>query len=74
MDKDRPGYSLRICDRLKFKNIDEASNPILTGSYTINDSNASFEVEEIDDTHITDVISKVKTSRDFGLIIFLVTF
>ena len=44
------------------KFIDEASNPLLTGSYTINDSNSSFKVEEINDMPIRDAISKIKAS------------
>ena len=34
------------------KNIDEASNSLLIGNYTINDSNSSFKVEEINETHV----------------------
>ena len=48
------------------KIIEEASNPLLTGSYTINDSNSTFKVEEINDTHLRDVISKIKTSKRYG--------
>ena len=43
------------------ENIDEASNPLLTGGYTINESNACFEAEEINDTLIRDVIPKIET-------------
>ena len=48
------------------KNINEAFNPLLTGSYTNNDSNSSSKVEEINDTHTRDDISKMKTSKVFG--------
>jgi len=52
----------------------EASNPLLTGSYAINDSNRTFRVEDINDTHIRDTISKIEALIGLGLIIFLVTF
>ena len=48
------------------KNIDETPSPLLTGSYAINDSNASFEVKEMNITHIRDAISNIKTSKLFG--------
>ena len=48
------------------RNIDEASNSLLTGSYTINDSNSSFKVEEINGMHIRDAISKIETLERFG--------
>ena len=50
------------------KIIDEASNHLLTGSYTINDSSSSFKEEEINDTHIRNAISKIKTSKGFGAV------
>ena len=48
------------------RNIDEASNSLLTGSYTINDSNSSFKVEEINGMHIRDAVSKIETLERFG--------
>ena len=48
------------------KIIEEAFNPILKGSYNINDSNSTFKVEEINDTHIRDAISKIKTSKGYA--------
>ena len=47
------------------KIIDEASNPLLTSSYAINDSNSTFKVKEINDTHIRETMSKRRASKRF---------
>ena len=57
------------------KDIDETSKPLFSGGYTINESNAIVEFQEVNDMHIRDAISKIKKhQRGLGRIIFLVIF